>query len=232
MRASYLALAVLAGAASPVQAAPILVDQGNICSITSLGSHQCIWVDEQGAEIGGASVTFGQDPGVKPSDINTWFAINQIFGVAGARAAFDFVTPFTIAEDERGYERKHFGTFRGVYQDFMIRPDGDVSFQAQYSDNVFPGISINDSLFYLRVFEYYQRRDYDSMSGQGNWVASASWNLTRNAVASVYGSSGLAVPEPASWVLLISGFGLAGAALRRRNRINLPASAPGRGREG
>ena len=31
-----------------------------------------------------------------------------------------------------------------------------------------------------------------------------------------------AVPEPASWALMIAGFGLAGAALRRRGRVSLP----------
>jgi subtilisin-like proprotein convertase family protein len=35
-----------------------------------------------------------------------------------------------------------------------------------------------------------------------------------------------AVPEPASWVLLIAGFAMAGAALRRRNTGPLPAVQP------
>ena len=32
-----------------------------------------------------------------------------------------------------------------------------------------------------------------------------------------------AVPEPATWAMMITGFGLAGTALRRRNRALAPA---------
>jgi hypothetical protein len=37
--------------------------------------------------------------------------------------------------------------------------------------------------------------------------------------ASIGDSAGSAVPEPASWALMISGFGLAGAVLRRRRAL-------------
>ena len=48
-------------------------------------------------------------------------------------------------------------------------------------------------------------------------VADTPW-ATRIVVNAI-GGTGAAVPEPASWALMISGFGLAGAALRRRRTV-------------
>jgi hypothetical protein len=39
-------------------------------------------------------------------------------------------------------------------------------------------------------------------------------------------SNAAAVPEPASWALMVAGFGLAGAARRRRNAVNVRFASP------
>lgn len=51
-----------------------------------------------------------------------------------------------------------------------------------------------------------------------NW---AGTNAANDFTAVFNVTAGNAVPEPASWALMISGFGLAGAALRRRVRTSV-----------
>lgn len=54
------------------------------------------------------------------------------------------------------------------------------------------------------------------LSGGGNNGASFRNIYTPNVIAQVSGFSGAVVPEPSSWAMLISGFGLVGAVARRR----------------
>ncbi len=57
-------------------------------------------------------------------------------------------------------------------------------------------------------------------SGPGLHTGTFTWNATAGAI--LWPDSNefiLAVPEPASWAMMISGFGLAGIALRRRRRL-------------
>jgi len=75
-----------------------------------------------------------------------------------------------------------------------------------------------------------------NVTGAGDGVSFAGWESDLNKVASIQITNQVAdnfvisaqsgylqanggVPEPASWALMISGFGLAGAALRRRRMI-------------
>jgi hypothetical protein len=51
----------------------------------------------------------------------------------------------------------------------------------------------------------------------GDYAVNYSYNLVLEPVAAG------AVPEPATWAMMITGFGMAGAALRRRNRAFVPA---------
>lgn len=64
------------------------------------------------------------------------------------------------------------------------------------------------------------------------WGKAAS-TVTIGSVVPAEGLTGsgaaLAVPEPATWLLMLSGFGLAGGALRPRRRISSPSGRGGRG---
>ena len=52
-------------------------------------------------------------------------------------------------------------------------------------------------------------------------VADTPW--ATQIVVNAIGGTGAAVPEPASWALMIGGFGMAGAALRRRRAVAVAA---------
>ncbi|WP_232318340.1 PEPxxWA-CTERM sorting domain-containing protein, partial [Sphingomonas sp. TDK1] len=56
---------------------------------------------------------------------------------------------------------------------------------------------------------------------EGNWRRLREQNLGFR----LTGTTGGAVPEPASWAMLIGGFGLAGAAVRRRRQGQMLARA-------
>ncbi len=71
------------------------------------------------------------------------------------------------------------------------------------------------------------RRTYQVMLGDDS-NANLSWALFDNATGYAWNSGdgtvsqvSIAVPEPASWVMMIAGFGLAGAMLRRRRAAAL-----------
>ena len=81
-------------------------------------------------------------------------------------------------------------------------------------DNGGPWFSQNGLLFQTADVVYnlatYQGQDYLGVSGVGTWSATewyGSFEVTREAAPA---------PEPASWALMVGGFALAGAALRRK----------------
>ena len=58
----------------------------------------------------------------------------------------------------------------------------------------------------------------------GVWIAGTSYvALTNDTFNDVSWTTGPAVPEPATWALMLTGFGLAGLALRSRRRLALAA---------
>jgi hypothetical protein len=50
----------------------------------------------------------------------------------------------------------------------------------------------------------------------GNFFQASQFHPGQSAAFALYGTNAAAVPEPASWALMITGFGMAGASLRRR----------------
>jgi hypothetical protein len=57
-----------------------------------------------------------------------------------------------------------------------------------------------------------------SLTGQMNLAGNFGTSAEANNVQILVGN---AVPEPATWAMMISGFGLAGAAMRRRAKVNV-----------
>lgn len=55
-------------------------------------------------------------------------------------------------------------------------------------------------------------RVYDSQPGDDGFIREVRLSITTDAVA--------AVPEPASWAMMIGGFGIVGGAMRRRRRMS------------
>ena len=56
----------------------------------------------------------------------------------------------------------------------------------------------------------------DAAGGHPGGTGGSRWGTY---IAAIDWTKGTAVPEPASWALMLSGFGLAGAALRRRRAV-------------
>jgi hypothetical protein len=77
-------------------------------------------------------------------------------------------------------------------------------------------ISFNHALINSAVFTSFGGTQHASYTTGGGFHFALD-NLAINEGASNPGSSG-AVPEPASWAMLVAGFGLAGGALRRRRK--------------
>jgi len=100
-----------------------------------------------------------------------------------------------------------------------------------------PSVSLGAGSYYFAVqyvtptFQNYLSRGVagsgaaETFNGGGSWQQNYE-NMPSVAVAlydTSYGSAGGGVPEPASWALMIGGFGLAGATLRRRRAMALTA---------
>lgn len=67
-------------------------------------------------------------------------------------------------------------------------------------------------------------RGYAGGTGLGRPSATATWQQTSDLAFATYVDTGAgAIPEPATWALLITGFGVIGASARRRKRAPLAA---------
>jgi hypothetical protein len=64
--------------------------------------------------------------------------------------------------------------------------------------------------------EYFKYFVWNNESGDGHGPHDDSWNYFFNAGNARLDATFNSVPEPATWAMMIAGFGLAGAALRRR----------------
>ncbi|WP_235890262.1 PEPxxWA-CTERM sorting domain-containing protein [Sandaracinobacter neustonicus] len=86
-----------------------------------------------------------------------------------------------------------------------------------FADLVWYGLDFTtdaDGLLWLDFFETYS----DEANPDGLWNGTLTFTYTPGT------PTGPVVPEPATWAMMIAGFGLVGASMRRR-RVSLPVTA-------
>lgn len=98
------------------------------------------------------------------------------------------------------------------------------------------GGGLGAGTYQVSNFGGYQFTFYDNVSslsgffgasGNGTWtlivddVFPADGGIILRGWSMTFGTDGAAVPEPASWAMMIAGFALAGSAMRRRTRVKL-----------
>ena len=119
---------------------------------------------------------------------------NVIFNIFGLTAAVSSANPFTL---NSAYFTSAFGdqivTVAGYNGGTQVFSDSFQAFRAGPTLRAFPTLSITSFTFF----------------GHGNQIVLD--NVTVNQTG--------AVPEPASWAMMLAGFGAIGATLRRRGRM-------------
>jgi hypothetical protein len=138
---------------------------------------------------------------VAPSDANIWTPL------IGFDESFSRVDFYPFAGSDPGFligwlsgggdTNNNFGNANYDYRiRFILNPDYSIQ-SARGGVRYFDGIS------------GYPAVGFDTANGSGRIAA---WSITVD-------SANGAVPEPASWAMLIAGFGLTGAAMRRRRSV-------------
>jgi hypothetical protein len=144
-------------------------------------------------------------------------AATTLFAAGAADAALVFVSSWELTDGPADYgplsgQQAAALLFGGNASDYVISTAGedvaDIDFQAWYLGEAFPGAAINraqDATNFLGDITAY---------GFDPEVAKEASRFVNYA----FRDDGLtgSAPEPATWALMIAGFGLAGAGLRRR----------------
>ena len=66
---------------------------------------------------------------------------------------------------------------------------------------------------------------FSTLAATGTFNVSSDYDISSISVSYQVDSPAVAVPEPATWALMISGFGMAGAMFRRRRGLGLYRTA-------
>lgn len=147
-----------------------------------------------------------------PANATTYFlGVNDIGDSSGFSQSNGYYKGFT---DVYLFNIKEAGVLSGFVSSFATLPKLDVYLKEVALDGfsltqvssgllekwVFNDVQVNPGVHSLRVTGYW-----------GQQGGSYSGNL----------GLGAAVPEPASWAMMIAGFGLVGAAMRRRTKVKV-----------
>lgn len=152
---------------------------------------------------GGMDVTYAGVPGT------TAFAPDQYSATSQPGNAIDGAVPYYRSYyDNPGIYHSQFST--GGYLDVMFNPSNFASLTIYGRQDTSPDGSCchQRDVYNVSILNAQQQVLYSGMLDARS--GSATVNFDR---------LGAAVPEPASWALMITGFGLAGAALRRRRSV-------------
>lgn len=136
-------------------------------------------------------------------------------------ATIAFASPLNDALEILGYQDFHFD----VYDPAGNLIDGNNGFTGFFVDFNIPagltGLSFQYTISKITTstIDWFQRGETDTIyNGTGS-----RFELTSNSELPAFtfdvSKVGSAVPEPASWMMMIAGFGLSGAAMRRRRSM-------------
>lgn len=129
------------------------------------------------------------------------------------------VTPFnvTVSGNYNFNNTSTYDNFLGVYVG-SFNPATPLINALAYDDDAGPGsnafisaLGLTSGLNYFGVSSGFANTDF------------GAFTLTVDGPGNIIGGTAGGVPEPASWAMLIAGFGLVGATMRRRRMANLPA---------
>ena len=236
---TFAALAALTAAGSAAQAVTIVqyFQTGNKPSVQLVNSGQSYTLSTIGASPAGAPVV-----------------VNLFDPISNASAFFNGRFTFTASGNEdavltgTGSNQRATQNFSGG--SFSLVLDGTQNFGGRSGTNVltasFTGGSLSGllsgltSAFQVSIpvdsftsysSDFFSNPPYQltnfalSMSDANRGIRIGSNGSIRDFTASSTGTFGAAVvPEPATWALLIAGFGMVGVALRRRERITRVAA--------
>ncbi|MFM7028005.1 MAG: PEPxxWA-CTERM sorting domain-containing protein [Chakrabartia sp.] len=212
-----LAIAI-AGAAMTV-ASPAFADIIQVNPSSIQGSNVLF----NGGDQNGTTVTGATQGGTNVNFTGTTLGGGNILNASGGQASLtgDFDTSTPQPNDTLGLTSINFGLEGGAYfdtvelnlfgtsgatADFTLTDDGGQTF-------TFTGIALSNGQ---------NRLGFQAINGQH--IANVAFNLTSGTISDVRqvrigtGQQVGGVPEPAAWALMMAGFGLTGAALRRPRR--------------
>lgn len=173
------------------------------------------------------------------SGANSYYDINNSSIVGGTSFGYPDGTSPVSAEYNIGGLTFASGQGGGTVQQSNDLWGGDGTYHTANPSSVLAGLQVNgynqlQGLNIVSSSDFRTALEYDVQSGDGSFggftighyvsgtfyaLAGGSFNNTHLSIASV-ASNPTAVPEPASWGMMIAGFGLLGSSMRRQ-RSNL-----------
>lgn len=181
----------------------VLLDQNSSAIKTDASGNVISGVDN--ADL----IAAGIDPNqVDHSDINVFYACSGTFttGCSGPPYDFNFAFPPSGIPFAQNFDLEP-----GVSTDFLFGTFVPTNGIVPYGTYTF---------FNMGIFAQYWDASNNHLGDVAFFNAcdasDASCDFTRTVD---HGPTSLGVPEPAAWALMIGGFGLAGAALRRRRAV-------------
>jgi PEP-CTERM motif len=138
-------------------------------------------------------------------------------GLSGVGTAVRYsVNAFTVSQSG-GYNFLNttaYDSFLGIHAG-SFNPANGLQNAIAYSDDFvgldggFTALALLAGVSYFAVSSGFENTDF------------GAYSLNINGPGTITGAGGPAVPEPASWALMLTGFGLAGAAMRRRQSVRV-----------
>ncbi|MEW5684571.1 MAG: PEPxxWA-CTERM sorting domain-containing protein [Pseudomonadota bacterium] len=223
MRMNFLAAAAVAGgmifAASHASATVFTLDNFTVTAHSTDANGLKIEV----AKLVNSPLTFDLSaPGVDPYTVDlfllwtddTWVNADDK-APKDISVSFNFTDPFPNMVDPVTGETKGQSKLGGLFQNGVVSWDAPTSFTWGYQNSGLMTISLSGGTFSggiggLNLIPGVEWID----NSHFGYVVKATFDWDRNPVAAPS-----AAPEPATWALMIGGFGMAGATLRRRRSL-------------